>query len=40
MFKLIDGYCPMSFGINVARIAGVNEKVLGKAKKKADLICE
>jgi len=32
LYTLGDGVCPKSFGINVARLAGVPEEVLGKAK--------
>jgi DNA mismatch repair protein MSH6 len=28
MYKFIKGHCPMSFGINVARMAGIPKKIL------------
>ena len=35
LFKVKEGVCPKSYGINVARIAGVPESVLVKAQVKA-----
>ena len=34
MYKFISGHCPMSFGINVARMAGIPKKILIRAHKK------
>lgn len=36
LYKFVKGECPMSFGINVARMAGIPKFVLEIAKKKAD----
>ena len=33
LYTLGDGACPKSFGINVARLAGLPEAVLSKAKR-------
>lgn len=32
LYKFIRGECPKSFGINVARMAGLPERVLAKAR--------
>ena len=37
MYKLVDGVCPDSFGINVARLAHIPENVLIRAKEMADV---
>ena len=36
LYKFAKGNCPMSFGINVARMAGIPKKVLDLAKAKSD----
>ena len=36
LYKLVEGICPDSFGINVARLAMIPEEVLGRAKEMAD----
>lgn len=36
LYKFVKGECPMSFGINVARMAGIPKNVLDIAKKKAE----
>lgn len=36
LYKLVEGICPDSFGINVARLANIPEVVLGRAKEMAD----
>mmetsp|Transcript_43145 Transcript_43145/g.41491 ORF Transcript_43145/g.41491 Transcript_43145/m.41491 type:complete len:147 (-) Transcript_43145:52-492(-) len=36
LYKFIKGECPMSFGINVARMAHIPEGVLKNAKKKSE----
>ena len=36
LYKFIEGECPMSFGLNVARMAGLPSKVLDKARIKSD----
>ena len=36
LYKLADGVCPDSFGINVARLANIPEDVLTRAKEMAD----
>ena len=36
MYKLVEGICPDSFGINVARLANIPEIVLKRAKEMAD----
>ena len=36
LYKLVDGVCPDSFGINVARLANIPEDVLTRAKEMAD----
>ena len=35
LYKFQPGECPQSFGINVARMAGIPKNVLEKAKVKA-----
>ena len=35
LYKFIEGECPSSFGLNVARLAGIPDKVLLLAKKKS-----
>lgn len=35
LYTFTEGPCPMSFGLNVARMAGVNKRVLMNAKKMA-----
>jgi DNA mismatch repair protein MSH6 len=35
LYKFIKGECPMSFGINVARMAGVPQSILDIAKVKS-----
>jgi DNA mismatch repair protein MSH6 len=35
LYKLKPGACPASFGINVARVTGIPNSVLEKAKQKA-----
>ncbi len=35
LYKFIRGECPMSFGINVARMAGIDQQVLERAKAKS-----
>lgn len=37
LYQFIKGECPMSFGINVARMAGIDQKILKSAKLKSDL---
>ena len=32
LYKFIKGECPMSFGINVARMAGISKSILDRAK--------
>lgn len=36
LYRFVKGECPMSFGINVARIAGIPKNVLNIAKRKSD----
>jgi len=36
LYKFIEGDCPKSFGMNVARLAGIPEDVLLKAKHKSN----
>ena len=36
LYKLVEGICPDSFGINVARLANIPEVVLQRAKEMAD----
>ena len=36
LYKLVEGICPDSFGINVARLANIPELVLCRAKEMAD----
>ena len=35
LYKFIKGECPMSFAINVARMAGIHKSILEKAKQKS-----
>lgn len=35
LYTLADGACPKSFGINVAKLAGLPDEVLSKAKQKS-----
>lgn len=36
LYRFIKGECPMSFGLNVARMAGIPPQVLALSKKKAE----
>ena len=36
LYKFVKGECPMSFGLNVARMAGMNKFIISRAKEKAD----
>ena len=36
LYKFVEGECPMSFGLNVARMAGLPQKVLNRAKTKSE----
>ena len=36
LYRFIKGECPHSFGLNVARMAGIPRQVLDIAKKKAE----
>ena len=36
LYKFIKGECPMSFGINVARMALIPQNVIDKAKRKSE----
>jgi len=36
LYKLKEGSCSKSFGLNVAKIVGIPEKVILKAQSKAD----
>ena len=36
LYKFIQGECPMSFGLNVARMAGLPRKVLEKARLRSE----
>ena len=36
LYRFVKGECPMSFGINVARMAGIPLGVLENAKKKSE----
>ncbi len=38
LYRLVRGHCPRSFGINVARLAGVPPRVLEVAARKAEEI--
>ena len=40
LYTLADGPCPKSFGVNVARLAGLPEDVLQKAKAVSSLFEE
>lgn len=35
LYKFVEGECPMSFGINVARMAGIPRSILDRAKTKS-----
>lgn len=35
LYKFVEGECPMSFGLNVARMAGLPKQVLDRAKTKS-----
>ena len=35
LYKFIKGECPNSFGINVARMAGITSSILDRAAKKS-----
>lgn len=37
LYKFAKGICPKSFGLNVARMAGVPSKVLDAAKQKSEV---
>ena len=37
LYKLVEGVCPDSFGINVARLAHIPESILSRAKVMADV---
>lgn len=37
LYKLVEGVCPESFGINVARLANIPERILIRAKEMADV---
>ena len=36
LYKLVDGVCPDSFGINVAKLAHIPDSVLHRAREMAD----
>ena len=36
LYRFIEGECPKSFGMNVARMAGLPPKVIAKAKYKSE----
>ena len=36
LYKFIKGECPKSFGINVAKMAGIPKGVLERAKEKSE----
>ena len=36
LYKFVQGECPMSFGLNVARMAGLPQQVLKRAKTKSE----
>lgn len=36
LYKFIKGECPMSFGLNVARLALIPKEVIEVAKKKSE----
>ena len=36
LYKFIKGSCPMSFGLNVARMSGIPKKILERAKFKSE----
>ena len=35
LYKFVKGECPMSFGINVARMAGIQASILERATSKS-----
>ena len=35
LYKFLAGECPMSFGINVARMAGIPQSILDRAAQKS-----
>ena len=37
LYKLVEGVCPESFGLNVARLSMIPESVLSRAKEVADM---
>ena len=37
LYKLVEGVCPESFGLNVARLSNIPESVLVRAKEIADM---
>ena len=36
LYRFEKGECPMSFGINVARMAGISKGIIENAKRKAE----
>ena len=40
LYRFIKGECPKSFGLNVARMAGIPENVIRKAKVKSERFAE
>ncbi len=36
LYKLTDGVCPKSYGMNVASMAGIQEKIVDRAEKIAE----
>ena len=36
LYGLTEGACPKSFGLNVARLAGLEQGIIHKARSKAD----
>ena len=36
LYALTEGACPKSFGLNVARLAGLEQGIIHKARSKAD----
>ena len=37
LYKFVEGECPVSFGLNLARIAGLPTTVLVNARQRADV---
>lgn len=35
LYKMKPGACPASFGINVAKVAGIPEEVIDRSKQKS-----